>query len=238
MSELKDGGLEIEFGFDDDFVAYYEDRFKKKLTRENFQKTMLEAMHNSLEKEDKTIVEEKIVDSFASDFMSFPPPNFFNEWFRYKPSHLWNSIREKIKRARQKLTTGFPHHEAYGFTDWFAQAALPRLKFLRDTTHSFPDLTDETKRYGETDASDEGLVKWKAEIDKIIWSLEHYDDDIQPIPPENYNPQSHKTTFSDGSVQYAPIDERPHDFAPCKDHKKRVQDGLDLFAKHFYDLWS
>ena len=67
MSELKDGGVEIEFGFDDDFAEYYEDKFKKKLTRENFQKTMLEAMENSLEKEDKTIVEEKIVDSFAPD---------------------------------------------------------------------------------------------------------------------------------------------------------------------------
>jgi len=59
MSELKDGGVEIEFGFDDDFAEYYEDKFKKKLTPENFQKTMLEAMENSLEKEDKTIVEEK-----------------------------------------------------------------------------------------------------------------------------------------------------------------------------------
>ena len=59
ISELKDGGAEVEFGFDDDFVEYYENKFKKKLTPENFQKTMLEAMENSLEKEDKTIVEEK-----------------------------------------------------------------------------------------------------------------------------------------------------------------------------------
>ena len=183
-------------------------------------------------------MEEKIVDSFASDFMDFPPPNFFKEWFCHKPSYFLNSICKKIKHIKQKITTGFPHHEAYGFTDWFAQAALPRLKFLRDTTHSFPDLTDEDKRYGEADVSDEGLVKWKEEIDKIIWSLEHFDDDIQPIPPEDYNPQSHKTTFSDGSVQYAPIDKRPHDFSPCEEHKKRVQYGLDLFAKYFYDLWS
>jgi len=198
----------------------------------------LKALESSLEREDRTIVEEKIVDSFASDFMDFPSPNLFTEWFYYKPSHFWNRVREKIKHARQKLITGFPHHEAYGFTDWFAQAALPRLKFLRDNTRSFPDSTDEPKRYGEVDASDEGLVKWKEEIDKIIWSLEHFDDDIQPTPPENYNPQSHKTTFSDGSIQYASIDERPHDFTPCKEHKKKVQDGLDLFAKHFYDLWS
>ena len=188
--------------------------------------------------EDRVVVEEKIVDSFSSDFMDFPPPNFFKKWFYYKPSHLWERTREKIKDTKQRLTTGFPPNEAYGFTDWFAQAALPRLKFLRDTTHSFPDLTDELKRYGEADASDEGLVKWKEEIDKIIWSLEHYDDDIRPIPPENYNPKSRRTEFSDGSTQYAPIDDRPHDFTPCEEHKKRVQCGLDLFAKYFYDLWS
>jgi len=175
--------------------------------------------------EDRTIVEEKIVGSLASDLMDFPQPNFLKEWFCRKPSCFLEAIRKKIKHTKQKLITGFPHHEAYGFTDWFAQAALPRLKFLRDTTHSFP-------------APDEGLAKWKRKIDKIIWSLEHFDDDIQPIPPENHNPQSRKTTFSDGSIQYAPIDKRPHDFSPCKDHKKKVQDGLDLFAKHFYDLWS
>ena len=188
--------------------------------------------------EDRVVVEEKIVDSFSSDFMDFPPPNFFKKWFYYKPSYLLERTREKIRDTKQRLTTGFPHNEAYGFTDWFAQAALPRLKFLRDNTQSFPDLTDELKRYGEADASDEGLVKWKEEIDKIIWSLEHYDDDIRPIPPENYNPKSRRTEFSDGSTQYAPIDDRPHDFTPCEEHKKRVQCGLDLFAKHFYDLWS
>jgi len=188
--------------------------------------------------EDRVVVEEKIVDSFSSDFMDFPPPNFFKKWFYYKPSYLLERTREKIRDTKQRLTTGFPHNEAYGFTDWFAQAALPRLKFLRDNTQSFPDLTDELKRYGEADASDEGLVKWKEEIDKIIWSLEHYDDDIRPIPPENYNPKSRRTEFSDGSTQYAPIDDRPHDFTPCEEHKKRVQCGLDLFAKYFYDLWS
>jgi len=187
---------------------------------------------------DRTVVEEKIIDSFVSDFMDFPPPNFFKKWFYYKPSHLWERVREKIRDTKQRLTTGFPHHEAYGFTDWFAQAALPRLKFMRDDTHSYPDLPDNSKRYGEADDSDEGLIKWKKELDKIIWSLEHYDDDIMPIPPENYNPQSRRTEFSDGSIQYEPIDDRPHDFTPCKDHRKRVQDGLDLFAKHFYDLWS
>ena len=188
--------------------------------------------------EDRVVVEEKIVDSFSSDFMDLSPPTFFKKWLYYKPSHLWERTREKIRDTKQRLTTGFPHNEAYGFTDWFAQSALPRLKFLRDNTHSFPDLTDETKRYGEADASDEGLVKWKEEIDKIIWSLEHYDDDIRPIPPENHNPKSLRTEFSDGSTQYTPIDDRPHDFTPCEEHKKRVQCGLDLFAKYFYDLWS
>lgn len=187
--------------------------------------------------EDRTIVEEKIIDNFTADFMDFPPPSFLKKWFYYKPSHLWERTRQKIRDTKQRLTTGFPHYEAYGFTDWFAQVALPRLKFLRDRTRSFPDLDDKGKRYGEAPADDEGLVKWKKELDKIIWSLEHYDDDIRPIPPENYNPQCRRTKFSDGSTQYAPIDDRPHDFTPCEEHRKKVQDGLDLFAKHFYDLW-
>ncbi|MBC8408774.1 MAG: hypothetical protein H8E12_08665 [Rhodobacteraceae bacterium] len=49
-TKLENGDSEIEFGFDDDFVKFYEKKFKKKLTQENFQKTMIEALENSLEK--------------------------------------------------------------------------------------------------------------------------------------------------------------------------------------------
>jgi len=40
----------MEFGFDDDFVEFYENKFKKKLTQENFQEMMLEAIKSTLEK--------------------------------------------------------------------------------------------------------------------------------------------------------------------------------------------
>jgi hypothetical protein len=49
-TKLENGDSEIEFGFDDDFVEFYENKFKKKLTQENFQEMMLEAIERGLEK--------------------------------------------------------------------------------------------------------------------------------------------------------------------------------------------
>jgi len=48
-TELENGDSEIEFGFDDDFAKFYEEKFKKKLTQENFQETVLEALERALE---------------------------------------------------------------------------------------------------------------------------------------------------------------------------------------------
>ena len=49
-TKLENGDSEMEFGFVDDFVEFYENKFKKKLTQEIFQEMMLEAIENILEK--------------------------------------------------------------------------------------------------------------------------------------------------------------------------------------------
>lgn len=169
--------------------------------------------------EKPTILEEKIIDSFMSDWDH--SPSFFAKWFYYKPHQFLWRARTAIRNTKQRLTTGFPHHEAYEFSDWFAKAAAPRLKFLK-TKHRELEAGDEPKQ---------------STFDKMIWSLEHYSDYIQPTPPENYDQRCVVTKFSDGSTQYDSIDKRPYDYTPCKEHTKKVQEGLDLFAKHFYDLW-
>ena len=173
----------------------------------------------------RVVLEKKTVDSFMSDWNN-SSPRFFAKWFYYKPyQFLWRA-RTAIRNTKQKLTTGFAHHEAYDFYDWFAKAALPRLKLLKTKHGEFESIELE-----------DGNEPKQSTFDKIIWSLEHYDDDIFPIPPENYNHRCVVTKYSDGSTEYASMDNRPHDYTPCKEHRKKVQEGLDLFAKHFYDLW-
>ena len=172
----------------------------------------------------RVVVEKTIIDSFMSDWDT--PPSFFAKWFYHRPyQFLWRA-RVAMRNTKQKLTTGFPHHEAYEFPAWFAKAALPRLRFLKIKHIEFEGIELE----GDHEPT-------QVTFDKIIWSLEHYDDYIQPTPPEDYNPQCVVTKYSDGSTEYTPIDKRPYDYTPCKEHTKKVQDGLDLFAKHFYDLW-
>jgi len=48
ITDLNSGGAEVELGFDDDFVKFYEKKFKKKLTQKNFQDILLEGIKNYL----------------------------------------------------------------------------------------------------------------------------------------------------------------------------------------------
>jgi hypothetical protein len=44
--------------------------------------------------------------------------------------------------------------------------------------------------------------------------------------------------YNDGSTEYQHLDERKLDWTECEAHDKKVQEGLDLFAKYYKDLWT
>jgi hypothetical protein len=45
-------------------------------------------------------------------------------------------------------------------------------------------------------------------------------------------------TEEDGFVHYELADEREVDLTPVIRYNERVQEGLDLFGKHFMSLWN
>jgi hypothetical protein len=79
---------------------------------------------------------------------------------------------------------------------------------------------------------------WNEILDKIIWSFEHYDDSIDPIKPDDYDSRRRRIEYDDGSVSYEPLDDRPWDWTPIEKHLERVQEGLNLFGKHYLQIWD
>ena len=132
--------------------------------------------------------------------------------------------------------------KAHGYDAWSADSTLafviaPVLKKLRGMVHGYPGefVTEE-----DEDGS-EGMKKWKGILDKMIWAFEQVN--------ENYEEQ-----YFSGEIDWG--------FEPCEDnkfiskmcrgpnhtfkvdndaiaaHEAKMQEGFDLFAKYYRNLWD
>ena len=100
-----------------------------------------------------------------------------------------NNKKYNKKLRKQLEKNGFDKSECWNLHITIAQFTLPRLKYFRENTNSYPDTNI-------------GFEGWKEIIDKMIYSFEKIIDD----------------------------DYESHEYV-------KVQEGLDLFAKYFINLW-
>ena len=210
----------------------------------------------------RKVIKEEIVSDFLDGLdlgkkkREHPIRWWFSKWFYYKPSWGWQEFSFWARKKWQVFRSGYSHYDAWDFKSQHAKWCVPRLKHLRDNHIGFPamlDAPEETERIGVMDshsiAPEEGNKesedyhdkqnkKWENILDKMIWSFEHLDDLVEPIYPDDYDRRQKKTTYDDGCVAYESLDDRGADYGPITDHNKKVQEGLDLFAKHYQDLWD
>lgn len=201
----------------------------------------------------RKIIKEEIVESFFSGRESTP---WYKTWFLYKPWWWWTDLSYWFRGKKEFLMTGFPHAEAWNFNTYHSKWCVPRLKHLRDNSHGHPANIELDKKASKSGISSHiiGMPKkspkkqkqefsrkalaWKAVLDKMIWSFEHLEDFAEPVYPKDYDERMEKTFYDDGSVSYVHMDKREPDYSPIDEHNKKVQEGLDLFAKHYQDLWD
>ena len=80
--------------------------------------------------------------------------------------------------------------------------------------------------------------EWHDILDKMIWSFENNDNQPRPIYSEDYD-HRYEVTKLDGGTQYKSLNETGTvDWSPVEKHNARVQEGLDLFAKYYLNLWD
>jgi len=180
----------------------------------------------------RIIIKEEIVDHML-DIKD-------DRWWitRKKDKFLYLFIDELpywLKCKYQKFRYGFSACEAWDFYSFHAEWCLPRLKSLRKNLHGCPDIfvnDEDNKDY------EDGHKKWEEILDQIIWSFDNIDNHPDPEYPADYNHKSLKKTYSDGSARYKSLDERHPCYKKIEEHEERVQKGLDLFAKYYFNLWD
>ena len=99
------------------------------------------------------------------------------------------TIKYNKKLRKDLKKNGFDKSECWNLNTTIAEFTLPRLKYFRDNTVSYPDVGI-------------GFEGWKEILDKMIYSFERVIDD----------------------------DYESHEY-------DKVQEGLDLFAKYYMNLW-
>lgn len=200
-----------------------------------------------MSKQNRKIISEKIVDSMMTglDLRRDPWP-----WYKkllYKFKWKYEDVEYWFRKKYQTWKYGFPCEESWSFLNWHAKVVLPRLRHRRDNLHGaptemYPDDYPMDKEWEMDDdvvalAFDNAHCKWEETIDKIIWSFEHLNDIVDPVYPDDYDHRYKMTEYSDGSTSFKSMDERKPSYAPVEEHSNRIQEGLQLFAKHYRNLW-
>ena len=179
------------------------------------------------------------------------PPKWREHTYRIV-KRAYRAVVYWCERQYQKIRYGFAHEDAWSFYSHSAAWSLPRLKFLRSNLNGYPwsfmDELSESEFSGQTsfeftkdvgaDVSSGSQQKWEKVLDKIIWSMENHDKEPDAIYPPNYINKQIITKIDEMGVVYAPVDNRPFDYSLVDEHEKRVQEGFDLFGKHFRNIWG
>lgn len=174
------------------------------------------------------------------------------------------SISNFPKKGSQKIDIKIDHWDTWNMDGTLAKIIYPMLIQLKETKHGVPsefvhvggeDFVDQTSFdfYREThdEAWTEGAKRWDETLDKMIWAFEQ-------IAYKDYDNQYHhglaeftwKKTDKlypnpvTGKMEatYQMLDKNPdehwYDFVGHQLHEERIQEGLELFGKHYRSLWD
>ncbi len=126
-------------------------------------------------------------------------------------------MKVKIPRDETKAKILVESHDLYGLDQTLAMIILPTLQAFRKATNVVPismfseeyrNCRDISKQVQKREEKI-ALKRWYETLDKMIWSFNEIAVDAPLLGTEQAR----------------------------NEHENKVQEGLDLFAKHFTDLW-
>jgi hypothetical protein len=176
-----------------------------------------------------------------------------------------NLSRYPKGNGKRRINVEIDPFDTWGLDHTLATIILPALIQLKNTKHGVPN--EFTSRVGgdfdnnlvfDFIKEDDNIVfdqlcdSWDEVLDKMIWSFLQLS--IEDDYDNNYHHGKMETdwvesdyTYTDpitGKIEktYQMVDKNPeehwYDQIGNQEHEKRIQEGLDLFGKHFRDLWD
>jgi len=176
------------------------------------------------------------------------------------------NIGKYVKRRNsRKIKIQIDPWDTWNLDNTLARIIYPALLQLKAEKHGVPgQFVDEVGGedyasqdsfdfYKEThkEAWDQAALKWDEVLDKMIWSFQQlaeadYDSQYHHGTPK-YDWVKTDKTFPNpitGKMEatYQMVDKNPdehwYDHVGHQLHEERIQEGLELFGKHFRSLWD
>lgn len=175
------------------------------------------------------------------------------------------SISKYLKgNGDRKISVEIDRYDTWSMDHTLAYIALPLLIQLKHTKHGIPhefaevggedyNAQDSFDFYKENhnDYFDEGVRRWEEVLDHMIWSFQQLvDDDYESkyhhgTPKYDWvktdkkypNPVTGKVEDTFQMVDKNPT-EHWTDYEGMRKHEERIQEGLELFAKYYRNLWD
>jgi len=131
-------------------------------------------------------------------------------YFFYRLFHKIGRIPIHIKWIFQKIFRGYSDNDLWALDYTLSKVILPYLKGFR-----------KTNKMGYPMGMKGKMKEWHKTIDKMIWSFEQALEDHSYCP--DYLWDKKMKNFKKDKLE---------------EYNKKLQEGFDLFAKYFTNLWD
>jgi hypothetical protein len=177
------------------------------------------------------------------------------------------NIRKYNKgNSNRKIDIKIENFDTWSLDHTLASIILPALIQLKHTKHGVPsgftdriggdfdnNLVFDFIKEDDTEIFNQLCDSWDEVLDKMIWSFlqlsieDDYDSQYHhgkmEIAWEKLPNELHPDPVTGvNEPLYQMVDKNPgehwYDHIGSQEHEKRIQEGLELFGKHFRDLWD
>lgn len=157
--------------------------------------------------------------------------------------------------GEQKVSIRIDPYDTYSMDCTLALIIVPMLKQLKKTMHGYPSemlpdyglmpdgYWDEPKGgplHKQARANEKAAVKcWNGILDKMIWSFTQVNDDWErKFWSGRFDTKFEKQKDGTRLMVHGPKHTAKYDRNGAEAHGARIQEGIDLFAKHYFSLWD
>jgi hypothetical protein len=168
-------------------------------------------------------------------------------WAERSPDWLTKACQWIHDKRKRKVEIKIDRYDVWSMDYTLALIIIPMLKKIKEDKHGIPmssfeewDEVDETGNHTEA-AMKIAEARWDFILDRMIWSfkqiIEEESDAFWPVRPE-LDMSEHPEDEGKLTTPVRWNVEGECNFDALYAYHERIQEGLDLFGRHYRNLWA
>jgi hypothetical protein len=140
-------------------------------------------------------------------------------------------VSEKVNRKIDYVK--IDRWDTWSMDSTLALIILPMLKQVKETKHGVPaEFVHNWDSSRKDNDLEDAEKKWNEVLDKMIFSFESFHNDWE----DQFHSGEYDNTKNPGQSGW--LGTHNYDLEGAREYEKRIQEGLELFGKHYRNLWD